>query len=58
MDEDGYGMEYNDASVLNGFIDRHARVVVPFQAKTWEELEKQRPEAVHRAKELQHNRQN
>ncbi len=58
MDEDGYGMEFNDASVLNGFIDRHARVVVPFQAKTWEELEKQRPEAVHRAKELQHNRQN
>lgn len=34
MDEDGYGMEYTDASVLYGFIDRHARVVVPFQAKT------------------------
>lgn len=46
MDEDGFGMEDNDESVLYGFIDTHARVVVPFQAKPWNELEKQRPEAV------------
>ncbi len=52
MDEDGYGMEDNDSSVLYGFIDRHARVVVPFQAKTWKELEKQRRTAEQRAKEL------
>lgn len=50
MDEDGYGMEDNDESVLYGFIDCQARVVVPFQAKTWEEIEKQRPEAERRAK--------
>lgn len=52
MDEDGYGMEDNDASVFYGFIDTHANVVVPFQAKSWEELEKQRPEAIRRAKEI------
>ena len=40
MDEDGYGMEDNDESVLYGFIDTHANVVVPFQGKSWEELEK------------------
>lgn len=51
MDEDGYGMEDNDASVLYGFIDAHANVVIPFQAKSWEELEKQRPDAVRNAKE-------
>lgn len=50
MDEDGYGMEDNDASVLYGFIDTHANVVIPFQAKTWEELEKMRPDAVRIAK--------
>ncbi len=50
MDEDGYGMEDNEESVLYGFIDKKARVVVPFQAKSWEELEKQRPEAEIRAK--------
>jgi len=58
MDEDGYGMEDNEASVLYGFIDRHARVVVPFQAKTWKELEKQRKTAEQRAKELQCNSKN
>ena len=52
MDEDGYGMEDNDESVLYGFIDTHARVVVPFQAKSWKELEKQRPEAERKAKEI------
>lgn len=52
MDEDGFGMEDNEESVLYGFIDTHANVVVQFQAKSWEELEKQRPEAVHRAKEI------
>ena len=52
MDEDGYGMEDNDASVLYGFIDTHANVVIPFQAKPWEELEKQRPNAVRNAKEF------
>lgn len=52
MDEDGYGMEDNDESVIYGFIDTHARVVIPFQAKSWKELEKQRPEAVRIAKEL------
>lgn len=52
MDEDGYGMEDNVESVIYGFIDTHARVVVPFQAIPRRELEKQRPEAVHRAKEL------
>lgn len=52
MDEDGYGMEDNDESVLYGFIDTHAQVVVPFQAKSWKELEKQRPEAERRAKEI------
>lgn len=46
MDEDGYGMEDNDASVLYGFIDTHANVVIPFQAKSWEGLEKMRPDAV------------
>lgn len=52
MDEDGYGMEDNDESVIYGYIDRKARVVVPFQAKSWSELEKQRPEAEKRAGEL------
>lgn len=52
MDEDGYGMEDNDESVLYGFIDTHANVVIPFQAKSWKELEKQRSEAVRIAKEL------
>lgn len=50
MDEDGYGMEDNDESVIYGFIDRKARVVVPFQAKSWKELELQRPEAEKNAK--------
>lgn len=45
MVEDGYGMEDNDESALYGFIDKKARVVVPFQAKSWEELEKHRTEA-------------
>lgn len=45
MDEDGYGMEDNKASVLHGFIDEHARVVIPFQNKTFEEMETLRPEA-------------
>lgn len=52
MDEDGYGMEDNVESALYGFIDKKARVVVSFQAKDWNELEKQRPEAERRAKEL------
>lgn len=52
MDEDGFGMEDNDASIIYGFIDAHANVVVPFQAKHWEELEKQRPEAIRLAKEI------
>ena len=52
MDEDGYGMEDNHESALYGFIDKQARVVIPFQAKGWEDLEKQRPEAERRAKEL------
>lgn len=52
MDEDGYGMEDNEESKLYGFIDKKARVVIPFQAKDWEELEKQRPEAEIRAKKL------
>lgn len=55
MDEDGYGMEDNDESVLYGFIDTNARVVIPFQAKGWEEMGKQRPEAERRAKELNNN---
>lgn len=52
MDEDGYGMEDNDESVLYGFIDTHANVVIPFQARSWKELEKRRSEAVRIAKEL------
>lgn len=52
MDEDGFGMEDNDESVVYGFIDTHANVVVPFQAKTWKELDKQRPEAIRRAIEI------
>jgi len=52
IDEDGFGMEDNDESVLYGFIDKKARVVVPFQAKGWKELEKQRKTAERRAKEL------
>lgn len=52
MDEDGYGMEDNDESVLYGFIDTHANVVIPFQAKSWKEMEKHRPEAIRIAKEL------
>ncbi len=45
-------MEDNEESVLYGFIDKKARVVVPFQAKSWEDLEKQRPEAEITAKKL------
>ena len=52
MDEDGYGMEDNDESKLDGFIDKKARVVIPFQAKGWKELEKQRIEAEIRAKNM------
>lgn len=52
LDEDGYGMEDNDESVLYGFINTHANVVIPFQAKTWEELDALRPEAIRHAKEL------
>lgn len=52
MDEDGYGMEDNDESKLYGFIDNKARVVIPFQAKGWEELERQRSEAERRAKNM------
>lgn len=55
IDEDGYGMEDNDESALYGFIDKKARVVVPFQAKSWEELEKQRLVAERRARELNEN---
>lgn len=58
MDDDGYGMEDNEASVLYGFIDRHARVVVPFQAKTWKELEIQRKTAEQRTKVSQCNSKN
>lgn len=52
MDEDGYGMEDNDESKLYGFIDKKARVVIPFQAKGWEEIEKERTEAEIRAKNM------
>lgn len=52
MDEDGYGMEFNDASVLYGYIDRKGTVVIPFQAKGWNEMSKLRPEAERIAKEL------
>ena len=52
MDEDGFGMEDNDESVLFGFIDTNANVVIPFQAKSWEEMDKRRSEAVRIAKEL------
>lgn len=55
MDEDGYGMEDNDESVLYGFIDTNARVVIPFQVKGCDEMGKQRPEAERRAKELNNN---
>lgn len=48
MDEDGFGMEDNDESVLYGFIDKKARVVVPFQAKSWEEMEGYRIQAERR----------
>lgn len=50
MDEDGYGMEDNDESVVYGYIDTQARVVIPFQATTWEEMDRMRPEAVRRAR--------
>ena len=56
MDEDGYGMEDNEESALYGIIDTHANVVIPFQAKTWEELDALRPEAIRRAKELNKNK--
>lgn len=52
MDEDGYGMEDNEESKLYGFIDKKARVAIPFQAKGWEELERQRSEAERRAKNM------
>lgn len=52
MDEDGYGMEDNEASIIYGYIDTHANVVVPFQACSWEHIETLRPQAVSRAKEL------
>lgn len=58
MDEDGYGMEDNEESVLYGFIDKKARVVVPFQAKSWKELELQRTEAEKKAEELFHRDKN
>lgn len=54
MDEDGFGMEDNDESVLYGFIDKKARVVVPFQAKDWKEMDALRPEAEMKAFELEH----
>ena len=52
MDEDGYGMEDNDESKLYGFIDTKAHVVIPFQAKGWAELEKQRKKAERYAKSM------
>ncbi len=52
MDEDGYGMEDDDESALYGFIDRKARVVLPFQAKSWRKMNKQRTEAERRAREM------
>lgn len=51
MDDDGFGMEDNDPSVVYGFIDTHANVVIPFQAKSMGEMEKLRPEAVRAANE-------
>lgn len=50
MDEYGFGMETNEKSVVYGYIDRKARVVIPFQAKSREAMEAQRPEAELRAK--------
>lgn len=47
----GEGMEDNDESVLYGFIDKKAHVVIPFQALTWKEMEQLRPEAERRAKD-------
>lgn len=49
MDEDGYGMEDNEESVLYGFIDKKARVVIPFQAKSEREMKTLRAEAEQRA---------
>lgn len=40
MDEDGYGMEFNEESAVYGIIDSHCKVLVPFQAKSWSEMEK------------------
>ncbi len=52
MDEDGYGMEDNEESALYGYIDRKARVVLPFQAIGWKEADRLRPEAEKKASEL------
>lgn len=56
MDEDGYGMESNEASVVYGFIDKQAHVVVPFQAKNWKDMEQLRPQAIKKAQELNNGR--
>lgn len=50
MDEDGFGMEDNEESVLYGFIDKKARVLIPFRAMDWNEIKRLRPEAEKLAK--------
>ncbi len=51
MDEDGYGMESCEKSVLYGYIDRKCRVVIPFQASSWKKMLELRPDAEYVAKD-------
>ncbi|MCM1076886.1 MAG: hypothetical protein NC411_05955 [Bacteroides sp.] len=45
MDSDGYGMQDDDETVLRGYIDRHARMVIPFMDADMNQIKKYRPEA-------------
>lgn len=52
MDSDGYGMKDNDEIALFGFIDRQARVVIPFRYVSYKGIEEYRPEAERIAAQL------
>lgn len=52
MDEVGFGMEPDGESALIGYIDTQCRVVIPFQAKSWREMDAMRPLAARRAREI------
>lgn len=51
-DEQGFGMDDDEEINLCAFVDTRANIVIPFQVKSWEEIEALRPEAARIAKEL------